>query len=657
MKFFAIFLTFIVSLLILLYVTLFTPLGNNFLKPFIEQEIQKQTTLDSSLKLFSLDSNSVELLLFLNKDNSIYFKANYSLIHKSFNGAYRIKLLALQTLKPLTNTALQGRLKSEGKVVGDVDSFTIEGVSNIASSDAKYKIKVEKLKLNSIQASIASAHLKELLFMLKKKAYVGADVNIDINFKDIRAHKLDGHVRLRTSKGVFNTQLMQEDFNITIPKKTLFSLGADVKLAGDDVNYTYVLNSNLVNMKSKGRVTPEPFSVDATFDMHAKELARLRSLRLNGSVIGSKKKLIVDVKTDLAESQTTLQLILANLHTESLNIDIKGLKIQKALYMLNLPPYTDGLVDMQAILTGDTMKNLAGTVNTTLTQGQVNSKYLSNTFAFSSPMPTTDFTMNTFTKFQNGYANSKVDFHSNIADFYAKQLRYTLADASIESDYSVKVKELQKLYFLTSRKLKGRLLAKGELKKAENLDLTLRSKIAGGTLNVVLHNNDLKANFHALNSLKLLDILYYPKLFAAKIDGVLKYDLEQSKGSLEAKLSEGKFTKNKVFDLTKKYAHIDLYKENFSGDVDAKIVAEQIVASLLLKSNTSSIKSNDAKINIKNNTLDAVVDISANKNPIKIKLLGDINAPKVIISADELLRRKATKVITKEVNKFLKHFF
>jgi len=152
-------------------------------------------------------------------------------------------------------------------------------------------------------------------------------------------------------------------------------------------------------------------------------------------------------------------------------------------------------------------------------------------------------------------------------------------------------------------------------------------------------------------------MLLYPKIFKSLINADVVYNLAQAKGTFDGKLSQGKFTKNQVLDLAKQYASVNMYKETFRGDVNAKINKEKIVASLDLKSNRSSIVTKNTKLNSKNNTIDSEIAINANGNPIGVKLSGDVNKPKVEIDAEELIKKEATKAITKEVGKFFKGLF
>jgi hypothetical protein len=148
-------------------------------------------------------------------------------------------------------------------------------------------------------------------------------------------------------------------------------------------------------------------------------------------------------------------------------------------------------------------------------------------------------------------------------------------------------------------------------------------------------------------------MLIYPEMFKSSLDAKLDYNLALKKGKFIGYLKDGSFTKNEMLDLIKQYARIDMYVEKFKGDLNADINAEKITASVELKSNTSSIKSKDTKLDTKAKTIDSKIDIVANNNPISVTLKGNISSPKVSVDANELIKREAEKVIKKEVNKII----
>ena len=841
MKFLYWFLGLIVGLFGVIYVAVFTPFGNGIVKPYIEEQIQINTKLDSKLTTFVLSMSDFEILLELNKNNTLLVKGNYSLFSQAFNVVYRVRLEELNSLKALTQTQLNGSFHTDGKVAGDMKLINVDGSSDVASSDTTYHVELTEFNPTSIIAKIDSANLKELLHTVNQKAYASADINLDVNFKNITPHKLDGNIKLTTLKGALNTKVMKKDFNISIPK-TAFSMTLDAILKDDDVDYTYALNSNLAKISSGGKIVPEPLAVDIEYGVDIKELAVLKPItnaplrgafRVNGTVKGDKKSMLLDGKSDLAASKTTYKVLLEefapksviasikkarlekllymvgqpNMASSELNLDvkftsldlknlagdlklnlkdgkvntkvmkkvykvnlpktrfssktdvklkgksvvyttlfdsnlaklqsngtlipdtldmdllysasikelgllkpitgadlrgkvklngsvkgnkeklllllssdvaasdtkvnvvlkefqpksvkakIKAMKLQKVLYMVKQPHYANGLFDLDVDISDADMKSLKGTIISNIRNGLVDTKYMTKAYKFKSMMPRTTFNAKTVTTLSKNIVDTKVDFNSNLANFDVKRARFDISDASVKSDYVVKVHDLDKLYFATDKHLKGGFSANGELKKAKDLDFSMFSNVAGGKLEAKLHNDDFVATLDKMKTLDILDMLIYPQVFASYIDGNVKYNLASSKGKFVGNLSDGKFTQNQILDLTKRYAKIDMYKQLFKGSMNADINKEKVVASLDLKSNTSSIVTKNTKLNTKTNKIDSKVEVSANGNPVDFYLSGDINDPKVKVNADKIIQKEANKAIKKGINKLLNKFF
>ena len=647
------------------YTVAFTSFGNSLLQPTIEAKIQEQTKLPSKLQTFQLGMSDFDILLELNANNTIHIKGNYSLFAQSFNITYNVNLEELKTLQPLTQTQLQSSFHTNGKVVGDMAFLKVDGKSDVAKSSTNYHVELTDMNPTSIIAKVDTLNLQALLYMLNQKAYASADVNVDLNFKNITPHKLDGEVKLHTLDGKLNSQVMKKDFNISIPA-TAFVMNLDAKLAGDDVNYKYVLNSNLAKLTSDGTVVPEPLQTDIKYGVNVKELAVLKPLtgadvrgplHLNGTVKGDKEKLVVDGHSDIAGSKTTFVALLKDFAPASVKAKIKGLRLENALYMVKQPHYADGIFDLDVDISNADANNLQGTVVSTISKGVVDTKFVTKEYKFKSKMPYTAFNAKTLTTLNKNMVDTKVDFNSNLANFDIQKARFNTKDSSLVSDYKVSVKDLNKLYFATERHLKGGIIATGELKKAKDLDFTMHSDIAGGKLDAKLHNDDFSANLASLQTLDILDILIYPKMFKSSIDGVLNYNLVAQKGTFEGKLSNGAFTRNQVLDLVKQYARINLYKEKFVGDVNAKINKEHILASLDLKSNKSSIITKNTKLNSKTQVIDSKIDINANGNPLSVTLKGNVNSPKIGVDANKIVQKQAEKAAKKEMKKLFKGLF
>jgi hypothetical protein len=665
MKLFGWFVGFLICLVLAVYVVLFTSVGNSLLKPSIEERIALQTGLNAEFEIFHISMSDIDILLHLDKDNSLHVKGAYSPFSQSFDLVYDVKMNKLQNLKKLTNAPLRGAFLTDGSIKGDTKFMKIDGKSDVAKSSTTYHVELTEFNPTSIIAKIKDAKLDALLYLVGQSAMAKADLDLDVNFKNITPHKLDGDITLRTKNGKIDEKLMKKDFGVNLPK-TSFKMDLDAKLKGDDVVYKYALKSNLANITSSGKVIPDPLKTDIAYTLNIAQLAVLKpitgadvrgSFRLDGHVKGTKKKMLIDGKSDLASSNTTFLVTLKDFTPLSIQADIKALKIQKLLYMVKQPHYSDGLFFANIKIDDARSGKLKGRVTTNIKDGLLDSVYMTKTYEFKSPMPRTTYTLSTLTKLNGNIADTKVNLNSTLAKLDIKKARFNIKDSSLNSDYKVFLPSLGKLFFATGQKMRGKITANGEIKKAKDLDFTAHSIVANGKLDVKLHNDDLHVDMNKVQTLPLLHMMYYPEIFKSHMDAKVDYNLAKQSGVAKAQLVDGKFTQNQIFALIKQYAKIDMCIERFNGDVDAKLGKDDIKASLSLSSNTSSIKSKNAYINTKKQTIKAKVDIVANHNPITLKLKGSIKSPKVEVDASKLIQKEATKAVQKEVGKLLKGLF
>ncbi|WP_324172363.1 hypothetical protein [Sulfurimonas sp.] len=653
------------SVIIGVYILAFTSIGNSTFQPIIESKIKQKTKLDTKLTKFFLSMSEFSIILELDRDNIIYVNGTYSLFSKAFNILYKIEMDKLSSLKPLTNAPLKGKFHTDGNVKGDVTYFVVDGKSDVAFSATTYHVELTDFNPTSIIANIKELKLAALLEMIGKKQYVSADVNLDVNFKNITPHALDGDIKLATKDGKINTKVMKKDFHLVVPP-TNFIMRLDAKLKGDDVKYTYKLLSNLLKVSSSGKLRPTPLNVDIKYDLDIKELALLKPMsgvdargtfKLDGKVRGSKNNLIVDGKSNFASSDTNFEAVLKEFVLSKVKFSVKNLKLSRVLYMLKQPTYAEGIFSLDVDIKDAKSGKLDGRILTRIKSGRVNSAYMTKAYEFKTPMPRTTFTMKTDTKLQANLINTKVDLKSNLANLKIKKASFNLDAKSLVSDYAMQIPNLDKLFFTTNQHMKGSMLINGELKKAKDLDLSIYTKVAGGKIDALLHNDDFHADVKGVQTLDALHMLIYPEIFKASLDAKIDYNLLTKRGNFKGYLKDGTFTENQVLTLVKQYAHVDMYAQKFKGDVGAKINKEKILASMHLKSNTSSIKAKDTKLNTKRKTINSKIEIVANSSPITVELNGNISKPKVKIDANKLIKKEVEKAVTKEIGNLIKGLF
>ncbi|TKI68978.1 hypothetical protein FCU45_08430 [Sulfurimonas crateris] len=656
-----------------LYIAAFSKMGNGFVKPFIEAKIKEQTKLESKLNEFRLDISDFEIVLEVNRGNIIRAKGEYSLFAKSFDISYDVELKDLSSLKPLTKTELRGAFATDGRVYGDMAFMKIDGKSSVAKSDTAYHIELHELNPTSIIANIKGAELASLLYMSAQNPCATAGIDMDLNFRDITPNKMDGEVVLKSRDGKIDPKYMLSDFNVTIPK-TSFSMDLNAKLKGDEIEYSSSLLSNLFNINSYGTIVPEPLKTDLKYSLNIEDLEVLKpitkadirgSLKLSGSAKGGRERLSVAGISDIASSESVFEAILKDFAPASIKAKIVDLDIAKLLYMAKQPHYTDGVLSMNVDISDARADSLSGKVDTIVTKGVLDSKYLSKTYEFASTMPKTLFSLKAETLLEGDIADTKAKLSSNIAGLEMKSAKFNMKDGSLKSDYKLSVPDLNALFFVTKRHIRGSLAAYGDISKSKDLDLTFNSNIAKGKVAAKLHNDEFHADVSSVSANAVLHMFFYPEIADAWLNAKVDYNLAQSRGSMKAQVSDAVFVKNQTFDLIKQYTKVDMYREHFNGDMDAKVDKDSVLASIDLRSKEASIKTAATKLNTKTNMIDTDITLRAKKNEISGRLVGDIDSPKIVIDLEKFMKseagkkveEKVNKVIEKEINKFFKKLF
>lgn len=665
MRYLVWFIASLVFLVVMIFVAAFTPVGNSFVKPIIESRISKEMQIQSRLSTFALSTNSVEAVLEIEGGNSIKIQGRYSLFSQSFDLLYEVGFKHLESLESLAQMPLRGSFYTNGTLKGDLSLMKIEGKTDLAEGGTLYYAELQELKPTSIVAKMKNAKLASLLYLAGKNPYATAEIDLDINLKNITPHAMDGEVKLKSKNGSINPQFMKSDFNVTVPK-TSFSLNLDAKLKGDDIDYRCDLSSNLFKINSSGRAALEPLHLDVVYALDIQNLEVLKPItnadirgefKLDGDAKGNKEALVLNAKSDLASSDTTIKVSLRDFVPMSLQAKIQDLKIEKLLYMLKQPHYSDGLLSVDAEIKDARLDTLDGVVKAKITKGEVDANYMTKAYSFKSPMPPTAYELSSTTQLSGGMANSNIELSSNLAKVSAKEMIYNIKEGSLKSDYSATIFDLQKLFFITNQKMQGSLSAKGEIIKAKDLDVTLFSNVADGVLEAKLHNNELRAEIKEVRAEKIASMLLYPKLLEANISAKLGYDLAQSKGEVISQIEGARFMQNQTFDLVKQFVKFDLYRELFRGNANAKIDKDSIVASLDLTSKEAAIKTEQAKINTKENLIDADVMLRIKKDELHAKLRGDMNSPKVTIDLEKFMKTQAGQEVQEKINKEVDKLF
>ena len=416
------------------------------------------------------------------------------------------------------------------------------------------------------------------------------------------------------------------------------------------------------SMQASGKFDLFQQNFDINYNLHIAKLEDLEplihqklrgSLYTKGTIQGDRKKIDVVGKADVAEGKIDYHLVVKDLKPFSLKAKILRAKLQRVLYMLYQPHYADAVINSDIALSSLDPKALNGVVKTKIFQGRTDKEVLAKEFGLKGAAIT--FSLDDKSVIKNSVVLSNINIVSNIANIYSKGAKFYINSAKVYAPYKIVVNDLNRLYFITKQKMRGAITLRGEIKKDENLLVTLHSNTLGGEVDAKLLNNDLNAQIKGIKVVKLTHMLYYPKIFDSSMDAVLEYNIATKKGVLQAKAHNGRILPNKMTFLLQQMANFDITREIYKlTELNSTINNKLIVSQLDMQSRLTHISANNAKIDLDKEHIDAKLRIDIKSMPIFVKIQGKLKDPKIKIDASKMLRERAKKEVKKQIEKRLK---
>ncbi len=390
---------------------------------------------------------------------------------------------------------------------------------------------------------------------------------------------------------------------------------------------------------------------DINYIADLKELSTLKPLlkkRLDGrgyfqgNIAGNLSNIKIVGTSKLAYSKSVYSLSFVDLDLVSLQVQSKNLDLATLVLMLGKKPYLNAKIDCDVHFTNIKEHQLDGTLQLTMHQGSINRVLVKNRFGYKIPKGNS-FSLKTTSSFHGDTIGSKINFISNLLNVTSKNTQYNMNTKILTSDYTLFVPHVDKLFFVRGKKFQGDLPLSGLIRYQKDFDMSMKTQIAAGKIQGKLHNTQLHLDALSLDTLDLLGRFSYPKILKASLDAHLDYDIFTARGKLQSKLTNGVFSKNKLFKLLKKHTKFNPYKERFNGDLNMKINRDNFLIDMDLFSPHIDIATKKAKLNTKNRKIDALVDLEIASNEIAIKLDGDVTKPAMQIDVGNLMINKLLK--------------
>lgn len=646
----------------LAYTLLFTQLGNNLLRPSIEEQINNYSNLPLKLETFSLSTNKLKVAIQVDEKNSVVIEGVYSLFSQDFDMNYVIKLSDLSRLNTLLKRQLSGQLLSDGNVKGNLELFKIKGKSDLALSKTQYAIVLKEMELDKAAVKLSNVDIKTLLSMLGEKAYSSGKVDVHVQLNDLDPTAMQGSVVVNIKEARLNAMTLQKELGLKISRTSLKG-GLKATLEGTDIDYLAKIDSALATIYTKGKIKRDQHTLDANYKVSIKELSLLKSITkaplhgpffTEGTLQGKDTRLDISGSSNLADSSTSYNIDLIDLKPSQLNIQVKNASLQKLLYFVGEPSYASGKVDLQSKLSSVTPLN--GDISVSLTKGTANVTEIKK--AFDITLPYTKFDFISDAKIKEDKLVAKTTLRSNLATLKMKKTNYDIKDSTLTSEYDVFIPSLQKLEPVLNKKFHGEVRANGEIIKNDKLTISAHSNIFDGKINANIIDEKVNATFKDLHAIKVLQMLGYPQVMDAPVNGTLVYNTKTRQGKLDSRFDKARLTRSQMTDLISGLTRNDLTKERFNEGSLISIINKDIIKSdLKMRSKRVSLNSKKFIINSKRQLINANFALQIKKYKADILVTDNINSPKVSLDAKSMITPEIEEKVGKEINRFLKKLF
>ena len=179
--------------------------------------------------------------------------------------------------------------------------------------------------------------------------------------------------------------------------------------------------------------------------------------------------------------------------------------------------------------------------------------------------PNTNIHGNIQSKLNGTNASIDGEMISSLANLVLKNGTVNLESKRLLSEFTLNIKELKKLKFVTKKDLRGALQITGEIEKKEKeLRVSGTTHNFDGEINFTLINDDIEADMKKVSVEKIFTTLNYPHIFYAPLSGKLLYNIKTKEGKIDSTLSDGKIIKSELTELVQKYTRFDLTKETYN---------------------------------------------------------------------------------------------
>ncbi|EDO9794431.1 hypothetical protein GO117_02860 [Campylobacter fetus] len=624
----------IAVLFISAYTILFTSFGNSLIKPYVEKIATQKSGMKIELKKFKVGLSKADIQAAINSELNLTVTGSYNLIKKNFDLNYTAQTRSLNSF----GIDIKDNISLNGDMIGNLNNFVVNGAGILVGSNMRFAIRIVNLKPLELKLDAKSLNLAQISTIALHKPYIigHLDATADISYAN---NGYQGDANLNIKKANTNNELIQNDFNISLPSNFFITAKSDIKLSGDIATAKTVIKSPIAvaaALNSVYNISNNKLNTD--LNLNIPDLLKLEPLikqSLKGEITLNANTQIDANKLSFLDARIKGLggIVIAKLKDNKIDADIKNIKLDELLKIASLPAIADGSINGIADINDINIPSKTnGSANLKITNSKLKSNKL-NKLINTEIKKDIPFTGDAKAIFQDGILNLNSILSSEILRVDKFHSIYNLDSKDANASLQMSIPSLNALGNLTGKTLNGsaELNAEAVIKATKLDNLSLNIKAMDGVINANLKNNTLKANIKDILAENLFVLIGQKPLF----DGVLNAELNLD--SIDIKNLNGKG----VIDLnnaTLNAANLkEMTKKDFPNNIkfraEFKPTFTNSIAYFMsnLSSNLINIDKFEGSFDINKLALDAtylanINDISKFEFLIGKKLIGSLNA-------------------------------
>ena len=327
-------------LLVLLAGLLFTQTGNNFIKPFLKDELEKQVGLPVEVDLFKLRYDNVALKIVIDNALNVDLVSIFNLLTLSFDGTYKVGAHNfIYDGIPLEQANINGEFK------GVPDDILVNGQGTSFDAPLKYDLRIKDGDAQEITFYVKEMNVSDILKLAKQPALAQGKVDANLTIPTLAKDERNADIKIHLADVTFNDALMKKTYKVALPEALKIHGDIDANLTGQQVEGTMDMQSDIANINLqniKFNTDTQHMTTDYMIDvMDLKSLSGLLKTKLDGLIL---------LKGELKRSE----ILKVTGHTESLggevkyilldkdlNVSLEAVPMQNMLKMFSFPPFVD----------------------------------------------------------------------------------------------------------------------------------------------------------------------------------------------------------------------------------------------------------------------------------------------------------------------------